>query len=175
MKKCYNCGSNHLLRYCPIQNQISKYIKNEIGFTMEHFIGNNIKCPECNSNKLIVISKFVPSLDLICNDCYKIYEVKSKCLSINNLPNDIIIKHGSYTKFLNKISEGLNLIIIIYSVNRNSKTLYIREVLYANNNDIKNPNILYFNKHDDSNLTTIFIDNKNKLPKLEFKALTNFI
>jgi hypothetical protein len=136
---------------------------------MEHFIANNINCPECNSNKLIVIGQHIPSLDLICNNCHKIYEVKSKCLSVKELPNNIIIKHGSYTKFLEKINNNLNLF------KRELKITYIREVLYANNNDIKNPNILYFNKYDDYNLTTIFIDNKNKLPKLEFKATYNFI
>jgi hypothetical protein len=96
--------------------------------------------------------------------------VKSKCLSVNNLPNDIKLPHGSYIDYVHRLNEGLNLIVIIYGVDRIKKMIKIREVLYANNNLLNKIDIIKVSKRIDNNLSTILIKNKEKLDKLKVQT-----
>jgi type II restriction enzyme len=146
-------------------------LRKKVGNMMEYYIADNLECPECHVRKLKVIGNHTPSLDIICSHCNNNFEVKSKCLSVNNLPNDIKLPHGSYFDYVNRLNKGLNLIVIIYGVDRIKKLITIREVLYANNNLLKNVNIVKVSKRIDNNLSTIMIKNKETLNKL--KILTN--
>ena len=137
---------------------------------MEYYIADNLECPECHVRKLNVIGNHTPSLDIICSNCNNKFEVKSKCLSVKNLPNDIKLPHGSYVDYVNRLNEGLNLIVIIYGVDRINKMIKIREVLYANNNLLNKINIVKVSKRIDNNSSTILIKNKEKLVKLKIQT-----
>ena len=112
---CTFCSEfGHISRNCTLGKDLSLKIKILVGEIMEYFIANNIKCPECNSNTLNVLHNNTPSCDIICSNCNKIFEIKSKCLSCINIPNDIFINHGHFDKFISRINQGLNIIVIIY-------------------------------------------------------------
>lgn len=174
--KCHFCNGNHLCRNCPIEAQMAPYLRKKVGNIMEYYIAENIKCPECNMNKTLqVIGNHTPSLDIICSNCAKKYEVKSKCLSITNIPNDIRLPHGSFIDYNYRLNEGLNLIVIIYSVDREQKLIKIREVLYANNNLLLKPQIVEVLKRPNNNLSIIMIKNKEKLSKLKLQSIKNIL
>jgi hypothetical protein len=116
---------------------------------------------------LDVIGNHSPSLDIVCRECSKKIEVKSKCLSVNNLPNDIRLPHGSYHDFINRIDNGLDLFVVIYGVDRVKKTLKIREVLNIPTIFLKNSNIIEIVKRNDNNLSTILIKNRLSLNQLD--------
>ena len=165
-KFCTFChGYDHTSKECKIEKKTSKQLKLSVGNMMEYYVEQNIKCPECNCNTLCVIGNNTPSCDIICNNCTKIFEIKSKCLSCTIIPDDIIINHGHYNKFLSKIYEGLNIIIIIYSVDRYNKCITIREVLYINNILLSNYKLINISKKKDNN-TLITIKNRKLLNKL---------
>ena len=164
--KCYFCSGNHACRDCPVEKSMSHVLKKKVGKMMEYFIADNLNCPECNYNELYVVGDNSPSLDIICSHCDNKFEVKSKCLSTNQLPNDIKLPHGLYNECINRIEEGLNLIVIIYGANRVNKSITIREILYANNTYLKNSRIIQVLKNPNNNLSTIFIKNKNYVSKL---------
>lgn len=168
--KCYFCNGNHVCRDCPKESAMSPILKKNVGNMMEHWIAENFKCPECNHACLNVIGNHTPSLDIICNNCSKKFEVKSKCLSINKLPNDITLPHGLHTEYVYRSNEGLNLIVIIYGVDRINKIINIREVLYADNMDLQDSKVIEVQKRENSNLSTILIKNKTKLMKLSLKT-----
>jgi hypothetical protein len=163
---CYFCNKSHIARECPDEIFMSPIFKKKIGNMMEYWFANNFNCPECNHDILTVIGNHTPSFDVVCNKCYQKFEVKSKCLSVSVLPNDIQLYHGSYINYIYKLNKGLNLIVIIYGVNRLNKDIIIKEVLYANNIALKNKNIINVLKKNDSNLSIIFIKNKAKIQKL---------
>lgn len=170
--KCYFCNGNHACRDCPKEAELAPTFRKRVGGMFEYWAADNIKCQNCNC-KLKVIGNHTPSLDLICQnkDCdKKKYEVKSKCLSVSRLPTDIKLPHGSYNDYVYRLDEGLNLIVIIYGVDRIKKTINIREVIYANNDELKNINLIEVEKRNDSNLSTIFIKNKNLLTKLHIES-----
>jgi hypothetical protein len=101
LKFCNFCNKyNHLSRDCNLEKELYIKLKLLVGNMMEYYIADNIKCPECNYKSLFVIGNNTPSCDIICNNCNKIYEIKSKCLSCVNLLDDIIINHGHYNKFI---------------------------------------------------------------------------
>jgi hypothetical protein len=168
--KCYFCNGNHTCRNCPKESIMAPIFKKKIGNMMEYWVAENLKCPECNNNCLNVIGNHTPSLDIICNSCSKKFEVKSKCLSIKKLPNDINLPHGSYIDYIHRLEEDLNLIVIIYGIDRINKMINIREVLYADNTDLKDPLLIKVEKKDNSNLSTISIKNKKKLMKLSIQT-----
>jgi hypothetical protein len=166
-KFCSFCNKyDHTSKECKIEKDTSIKLKLLVGNMMEHYAANNIKCPECNCNSLCVIGDNTPSCDIICNNCNKMFEIKSKCLSCDVIPDDIMINHGHFDKFLSKINEGLNIIVIIYSVNRYNKSITIREILYINNTLIKNNKLITISKKKDSNYTLITINNRKLLNKL---------
>jgi hypothetical protein len=139
---------------------------------MEEHITQNIMCPRCDNNKLYKLGNHTPSIDLVCTECKHIYEVKSKCLSVKNLPNDIFCNGGNYNEFINNIkNKELDLIIVLYGVNREKKEIFIREILYAPNNMLKDNilNNIIISKKNDNQLSSIEIKNKEKLKKIDIK------
>ena len=125
---CSFCNGNHNSRNCNIEQQLAPSFKKEVGIYMEEHITNNIKCPRCSSNKLYKLGNHTPSIDIVCTECKQIYEVKSKCLSVKNLPNDIFCNGGNYNEFINNIkNKELDLIIVLYGVNREKKEILIRD------------------------------------------------
>lgn len=168
--KCYFCNGDHICRNCPIEASLSPIYKKKVGNMMEYYIADNFKCPECNNQSLYVLGNNTPSLDIICNFCERKFEVKSKCLSIQKIPKDINLNHGSYNNYISRLSEKLNLFVIIYGVDRITKTIYIREVLYANNSLLLNTNIIDVEKNNKCSI--IIIKNKEYLKKLIFKKNT---
>jgi hypothetical protein len=145
-------------------------MKNKVGNEFEDYIEQYVKCPNCSEYKLKRLNNHSPSADLVC-ECGLIIEAKSKCLSVKDLPRDINLNHGSYDKCLDKINNyEINLMIIIYGVNRLRKNIYVREILYADNNMLKNENIIELVPVDinGKTLTRIVIKDRCKLKKLAF-------
>ena len=165
--KCYFCNGNHICRNCPVEASLSPIYKKKVGNMMEYYIAENFKCPECDSQSLYVLGNNTPSIDIICDVCERKYEVKSKCLSVQKIPNDINLNHGSYINYINRLNERLNLFVIIYGVDRVSKNIFIREVLYANNSLLLNTSIIDVKKNN--TCSTIIIKNKEYLKKLFFR------
>jgi hypothetical protein len=169
--KCYFCNGAHACRDCPLEATMAPILRKKVGNLMEYYVAENLKCPECKTNKALkVIGNHTPSLDIICNCCQKKFEVKSKCLSVSKLPNDINLPHGSHIDYVHRLEEGLNLIVIIYGVDRVKKLITVREVLYANNADLKNSSVIEVQKRTDNNLSTIMIKNKKKLLNLSLNT-----
>ena len=162
--RCHFCNGNHSCRECPIELAMSPQLNKIVGKYMEHWIADNYNCPECDNPSLCVRGDNAPSSDLICSSCKKQFEVKSKCLSSIVIPNDIKLNHGSWKGYIKRLTEeGLNLIVIIYGVNRKNKTIFIREILYANNDDLLNDDIIEVKECSYSTLSTILIKNKSYL------------
>lgn len=166
--KCHFCNGNHTCRECPIEASNAPEYRKQVGIMFENWVSTNIKCPNCLGH-LRVLGNHTPSLDLCCDNptcTHNKFECKSKCLSVNNLPSDIHLPHGSYKDFIYRLNNGLNLIVVIYGVDRISKTINIREVRYAHNSDLHDPKIIEIKKRTDSNLSSICIKDKDKLVKI---------
>jgi hypothetical protein len=175
---CWFCYSKeHSCRECPLEFSISNKLRNKAGNDFEDYIANNIKCPGCLNLNLKRLNNHSPSLDIICS-CGLKFEIKSKCLSIKELPNDIQLNHGSYIDCIDRINnESLNLILIIYGVNRIQKEIYIREILYANNSMLKNTKLIEIRPIVLSNkkVSKIFIKNRNFMGKMNMGTLKHTI
>ena len=89
----------------------------------------------------------------------------------DNFNEDINLNHGSYNNYIKRLTEKLNLFVIIYGVDRKTKNIYIREVLYANNSLLLNNNIIEV-KRNNNNCSMISIKNKDRLCKLKFRQNT---
>ena len=169
--KCYFCNGNHVCRNCPLEAQMAPVLRKKVGNMMEYYVADNLKCPECKHDKTLkVIGNHTPSLDIICSCCNNKFEVKSKCLSVPKLPTDINLPHGSYIDYVHRLDEGLNLIVIIYGVERVKKLITVREVLYANNRQLRDSTIVEVLKRNDNNLSTIMIKNKKVLTMLDLQT-----
>ena len=129
IKKCFFCGDNHICKDCPLEVAVAPILKKFIGKIMENFIGDNYNCPHCNG-KLEVLGNHTPSLDIVCKDCNYNYEVKSKCLSIKKIPNDLQLPHGNYNEYKERQNKGLDIFIIIYGVNRLEKKILTFNINY---------------------------------------------
>jgi transcription elongation factor Elf1 len=140
-------------------------LKKKVGTMMEHYVANNFTCPSCNKKDLRVIGNHSPSLDIVCS-CGKKIEVKSKCLSVNKLPTDISLPHGSYIDYVNRLKGGLDLFIVIYGVDRVKKIIKIREVLYATHTMLIEGTNIKVIKRDDNGLSNININDRTKLNNL---------
>lgn len=163
INKCYFCGDNHTCRECPLETKMAPILKKKVGIMMEHYVANNFHCPRCNNTAMRVIGNHSPSLDIVCTDCGKKIEVKSKCLSVNKIPKDVRLPHGSYLDYLNRLNNDLDLFVVIYGVDRIKKHIRIREVLHATCDLLKEPSIIEVMKRDDNNLSSILIKDKNRL------------
>ena len=137
-KKCYYCGlAGHIAKECPKEKKDSGKLKNIVGEFFEKFVTKKYNCPNCKSS-LRRLADFTPSCDIVCDTCGQKFEVKSKCLSVKNLPEDIRIKHGNFNEFQYKLNyQELNMFLIIYSYDRKSKTLSVRKIYYLPNRFIK--------------------------------------
>lgn len=132
---------DHLSKDCLKEKRDSGKLKNLIGEYFEEFITQNYKCQRCDS-ELRRLADFSPSCDVVCKCCGHKYEVKSKCLSVKDLPSNIIIKHGNYEKFNYRLTyEELDMFMIIYSYNRKNKVLSIRKLYYLPNSLIIDENV----------------------------------
>jgi hypothetical protein len=167
--KCHFCNGNHKCRDCPVEAKIAPTNRRKVGTLFEEWVSRNIECPNCNG-RLKVKGDHTPSLDLVCENpkcLYNKFECKSKCLSVNCLPNDIFLPHGTHKDFIQQINKGLNLIVVIYGFDRISKTINVREVIHADNKDLINPNLFEINRRNDSNLSSILIKDRKKLKKMD--------
>ena len=173
-KNCYFCGGNHLCRECPQEILLAPILKKYIGNIMENFIGDNFNCPCCDKRNMEVLGNHSPSLDIICRNCNRKYEVKSKCLSINKLPKDLKLPHGNYNDYLKRQQSGLDLFVIIYKVDRIKKKVTIREVLYSKNEDIQKKNNICVVKRENNHLSTIIINDRNMMTKLNLRKKYQF-
>lgn len=166
-QKCYYCSGKHSCRDCPQEKLMAPVMKKLVGMYMEHIVANKIKCPKCIEGQLYIIGNHAPSLDIICNDCYTKFEIKSKCISANEIPNDLIMPHGSYFDYINRLEEGLEFIIIIYGVDRKTKIINIRKILYIPHEKLKNKKYINVIKKTDSTLSEIYIPDNRDLDNIK--------
>jgi hypothetical protein len=168
---CEFCNGKHITRNCPVELKLAPEIKKIVGNLMEYYFCNSFSCPGCKNKTLSVLGNNKPSLDIICLTCSKKIEVKSKCLSINNLPRDIVCHGGNYNQFINNIENlELDLVVIIYGVNRKKKEIYIRKVYYIPNNILYNSKLVTIDKCINSSLSIINIKNIEKLNNIIIKS-----
>lgn len=162
LKKCYFCGKlGHGTKACKIEKLVAPRMKIIIGNYMENYISSNFQCPSCNCNTLEVLGDCTPSLDIKCSNCNKNYEIKSKCLSVDKIPNDLLLHHGQYNKYMERQSKGLDFIIIIYSVNRIMKNIIIREIMHIKHKDIIQRKCISISRNVKTNNSIITIPNKH--------------
>jgi hypothetical protein len=159
--KCFYCNGNHFVRNCPVEKKEAINNKKLVGKFMENYYANNFCCYYCQSENFNVLNNRSPSLDIICNECNNKIEIKSKCLSVDILPIDLILNNGSYKYFLNRLEENLDLVIFIYKVNRINKDIIIREILYFPNYQLKENKIIKVIPREDKNISIIYIPNRN--------------
>lgn len=165
--RCHFCGRNHNCRDCIIEKQVAPKLKKIIGSRMEHYV-STLPCPCCRKRNLLLLDNNSPSLDIICKHCNKKFEVKSKCLSCDKLPDDLHINHGNYEYYLNRQKEGLDFIIVMYKVDRINKISEIRKIIHIPEIDIlKNSNFLVKRKN---RYCSIIIKNHNLYNGIEFKS-----
>ena len=163
IKSCFYCGSTkHLCRDCPKEKHDSTNYKLQIGKWAEKYV-SQYNCPNCKCHNLKFLGNHTPSLDIVCENCGHMIEVKSKCLSINKLPNDIWMYHGNYDFYRKRVSQGLTFVIVIYAVNRQTKNFHVRKVLYINNQIIQKEEKIKVLKNNDNKNSKIIIPNINKL------------
>jgi hypothetical protein len=174
IQKCYFCGEGHTCRDCPLEMEMAPILKKKVGTMMEHYVANNFSCPTCNKKEMKVIGNHSPSLDLVCS-CGKKIEVKSKCLSVSKLPNDINLPHGSYVDYVNRLKNGLDLFIVIYGVDRIKKIIKIREVLYAPYRMLMNESVIQVIQRTDNGLSTIFVKDRTKLVNMSVPTIDRTI
>lgn len=163
---CYYCKGNHSCRDCPTETKIAPFMKKIVGMHMEYFVANELKCPRCNCVSLRLLGNHTPSLDIICDNCIANFEVKSKCLSVNNIPKDLTLSHGNYFNYLSRQHQGLDFIIIIYGVDRATKIINIRKVLYASDSFIKNNVYFKVLKKPTATMSDIRISDYTKLSEI---------
>jgi hypothetical protein len=172
---CFFCNEDsHATRDCPLEKEMSPFLKKKVGRMMEFYISNNYYCPNCNGKTLKVIDDASPSMDIRCSrqSCKQIIEVKSKCLSAASLPAQLTIPHGNYDYFLEKMEENLDVLVVIYSIQRVKKTIEIRRVLYLSNRILKNPELVSIERRKDSSLSLIQIFDQEKMPKVDMPKET---
>lgn len=169
---CNFCGGSHHCKNCSIEKTLAPHVKKIIGRKMEFFIGENLTCPYCRKKELSVLDDNTPSLDVVCNCCGKYFEIKSKCLSSENIPNELYLTHGNYDYYLDRQEEELDFLILIYKVNRKTKDIIIRKVFHVTNNDIKNSNNFIIEPDEDYYHCNIIINNHNYFQ--ENKSVKNY-
>ena len=160
---CEYCNSYHHDKKCPLEHLLAPYMKEIVGYFMEEHVAKEIYCPRCNNKALKSLRNHAPSLDIICTNCNSKYEVKSKCISAETIPHDLVFNHGNYKDYVNRQKTGLDFILIVYSVNRKTKTIKIRHMFYAKNEDIINNKCLNIVKKNNSSLSQIIVEDYNYL------------
>lgn len=158
--KCHFCSGNHNCRDCPVEKKVAPKLKKIIGKKMEQFV-STLSCPNCFQKTLFLLNDNSPSLDIVCkNECCKTkFEVKSKCLSCDKLPNDLKIPHGNYRYYMERQNDRLDFIIVIYKVDRKKKISEIRKIIHIPDKEIKNSN--NFSVVQSNRYCNILINNHN--------------
>jgi hypothetical protein len=165
---CEYCNKHHCSRECPLEKQLAPLMKKIVGTSMEHFVADEVYCPRCNNKSLKPLGNHAPSLDIICSMCHTKFEIKSKCMSCNKLPKDLIFNHGNYNDYVNRQNNGLDIILIVYSVCRKTKVIKIRHVFYVKNEDIITNKYLKVVKKEQTSLSEIIVPDHHKLPEIVF-------
>ncbi len=165
---CDYCNNYHTSKECALEKQIAPLMRKIVGMYMEHFVASEVYCPRCNNKTLESLGTHAPSLDLICKTCKVKYEIKSKCMSVKTLPTDLVFNHGNYNEYNNRQREGLDIMLIIYSVCRKTKIIKIRRVFWVPNNIIVSTNYINVIKKKDSSLSEIVVPNYKNLPEIVF-------
>lgn len=160
---CDFCGGYHNSRNCKLEKEFSNKCKPEIGKHFEKIISER-SCPICNKKSLHHLNDNTPSLDCFCKNCHGEFEIKSKCLSCDKIPTKIIINHGNYNEFKNRLL--LNIIIIIYGVNRKKKSIYIRDIIFISYIDKIINNNIKIVKNKNENDCKIIINDYYKMKKI---------
>jgi hypothetical protein len=179
---CKWCKGNHGSRQCNAEKLIKNELKTKVGIVMEQFVEKCIQCPRClaiagnycdNKEEFCSFERLAnntPSLDIECKMCGLQVEVKSKCLSVNVLPNQVYCKAGNFNNLIDNIySNNLNIIIIIYSADRKTKNIMIKEVLWIDNVDLLFNNKIKITKEINSTLSNIELLDRQSFIKLSFK------
>lgn len=174
-KTCWWCNGNHGSRYCNFESLIKKELKKKVGKVIENFVEKCIQCPRCSTNvnnfTFERLGNNTPSLDIECKSCGLQVEVKSKCLSVDSLPDNIYCKAGNYNMLQHNIfNNNLNIVIVIYSANRNTKNITIKEALWVSNNELRSNVNVMVTRENRSSLSNVVILNRNYIPKLSFYA-----
>ena len=166
--KCDYCNNYHVSKECLLEKQLAPIMRKLVGMYMEFFVANEVYCPRCNNKTLESLGTHAPSLDLICKSCNTKYEIKSKCMSADIIPVDLVFNHGNYNDYINRQRQGLDIILIIYSVNRKTKVIKIRTVLWVPHNQIIESNIINVVKKQNSTLSQIVVNNYKYLNEICF-------
>ncbi len=166
--KCDYCNNYHTSKECLLEKMLAPIMRKIVGMFMEFFVANEVYCPRCNKKTLESLSTHAPSLDLICKSCETKYEIKSKCMSANIIPNDLVFNHGNYYDYINRQKQGLDIMLIIYSVNRKTKVIKIRKVLWVPHNQIVESNIINVIQKKNSALSEIIVSNYKFLNEICF-------
>jgi hypothetical protein len=166
--QCDYCNNFHSSKECSLEKQLAPLMRKIVGMYMEYFVANEVCCPRCNFKTLEPLGTHAPSLDLICKSCDTKYEIKSKCMSSKVLPLDLVFNHGNYNDYKTRQKEGLDIMLIIYSVCRKTKIIKIRKVLWVPNNQIIDSNVINVVKKKDSSLSEIIIPNYKYLNEICF-------
>ena len=165
---CEYCNNYHNSRECPLEKQLAPLMRKIVGMYMEQFVADEVYCPRCNNKSLNPLGTHAPSLDIICDTCHTKFEIKSKCMSSKVLPKDLVFNHGNYNDYTNRQNNGLDIILILYSVCRKTKIIKIRHVFYVSNEEIKSNKYLQVKKKNNSSLSEIIVPNHKKLPEIIF-------
>jgi hypothetical protein len=122
------------------------------------------QCDYSTAKEVVIIKEtWLNKLIAYIKPIIELFEIKSKCMSANVVPNDLIFNHGNYKDYINRQQAGLDIILIIYSVNRKNKTIKIRHVFYAKNEDILHQKCLCVIKKEKSTLSQIIVNDYNDL------------
>ncbi len=166
--QCDYCNNFHSSKECVLEKQIAPLMRKIVGMYMEYFVANEVYCPRCNNKTLESLGTHAPSLDLICKSCSTKYEIKSKCMSSKILPLDLVFNHGNYNEYINRQTQGLDIMLIIYSVCRKTKVIKIRKVLWVPHNQIIESNVIQVIRKKESTLSEIIVSNYKFLNEICF-------
>ncbi len=166
--QCDYCNNYHTSKECMLEKMLAPIMRKVVGMYMEFFVANEVYCPRCNNKTLESLGTHAPSLDLICKSCKTKYEIKSKCMSADVIPVDLVFNHGNYYDYINRQKQGLDIMLIIYSVNRKTKVIKIRKVLWVPHNQIVESNIINVVKKKNSTLSEIIVSNYKFLNEICF-------
>ncbi len=165
---CDYCNNHHSSTECQLEKQLAPLMRKIVGMYMEYFVASEVCCPRCNNKTLESLGTHAPSLDLICKSCSTKYEIKSKCMSTKVLPLDLVFNHGNYNDYKKRQQEGLDIILIVYSVCRKTKIIKIRKVFWIPHDDIINSNVISVIKKTGTSLSEIIVPNYKYLNEICF-------
>ena len=154
-------------------NDLQDTIKRNLmtGYGAEDAIAKHCKCPECNGH-LIRLSTNSPCVDLICEQCSLQIEVKSRCMSNQQLPDDIRVMASREDVLRRCINKGtLNIALLIYKIDDTLTTSkfeekLVRGVYFIPNKAFNDSNLITFESSSKSSKTIVTIKNIQKFREL---------